>query len=247
MAQTNERTVIGITTYGAAAYVDLSLTMHRSWEADVIVCDDGSASPVLHDVCQRHRVPLIGVCRTRERIPGFGDLIATTELIRYAAAHGFEFAIKQSRRWICLEDPRPSLESLADVSGGNTFSNITTSFRFGFRTEFTGYRVADWMPVLPTIYAQVQSGREVFVEAYIHRLARSIEPQTEQYRQYISSAGEYPADQTGYVHWTWMGDDRRRPPTSVMWHDFQNSADYYLKSRELGLPWSFTDFKEFNK
>lgn len=241
------RILLAITTYGAAAYVDLSLAMHKSWQADVIVCDDGSCSVELADVCQRHNVPLIGVCRTRERVPGFGDLIATTELIRYAAAHGYDLAVKQSRRWICLEDPRPSLAALAKASGGNTFSNITQSFNFGFRTEFTGYRVADWLPVLPEIYQQIKSGREVFVEAYIHRLARRIEPQTAQYRNFIKNEPPHATDQTGYVHWAWMGNDRRHPPQRIMWHDRHRPEDYYLLARKLNLAWKLEDFKDFNK
>lgn len=241
------KTLFGITTFGSFAYVELSIFCHRQWGADVIVCDDGSCSEKLHEVCSKYNVPLIGVCRTREKVPGFGDLIATTELIRYAAAHGFDLAVKQSRRWICLADPRPSLEDLASRSGGNTFSHITKSFNFGFRTEFTGYLVKDWLPILPEIYKQIKSGREVFVEGYIHNLARKIEPDSVQYRDFIAGEAGFQPDQTGYVHWDFMGDDRRAVPEHILWHDSHNAADYYHKAQELGLDSSLTDFKDFNK
>lgn len=236
-----------ITTFGAAAYVDLALTSLARWQADVIVCDDGSCSADLHNVCQKHNVPLIGVCRTREHVPGFGDLIATTEGIRYAASHGFDLLIKQSRRWICLADPRPSLEDLALSSGGNTFSNITKSFNFGFRTEFTGYLVKDWMAILPEIYKQIQSGREVFVEGYIHQLARKIEPDSVQYRYFIAGESGFRPDQTGYVHWDFMGEDRKSVPDYILWHDSHSPEDYLFESQKFGLKYEIDDFKDFNK
>lgn len=241
------KTLVGVTTFGSFAYIELALAIYQSWQADVIVCDDGSCSTQLQEVCDRYRVPLIGICRTRERVPGFGDLIATTELIRYASAHGFDLAIKQSRRWICLADPRPSLEDLASRSGGNTFSHITQSFNFGFRTEFTGYLVKDWLPVLPEIYRQIKSGSEVFVEAFIHKLARKIEPDSVQYRNFIAGESGFRPDQTGYVHWGFMGDDRRAVPEHILWHDSHSPEDYYQKALELGLKLKLNDFEDFNK
>lgn len=242
------KTLICLTTYGAAAYIDLSLAMYRRFGADVIVCDDGSGSHDLQMVCKKYNVPLFGCCKTRETVPGFGDMIGTVEGIRYGAAMGYDLVIKQSRRWITLVDPRRSLEHLAEMSEGATFSNITKSFNFGFRTEFTGYRISAWLDMLPVIGDQIQSGKEVFVEGYIHKLARKVEPDTARYHSFIRHRSKgYAEDQKGYVHWEWMGNDRRQVPEYIMWHDTHSPEDYHAKAQELGLKWSINDFKEFNR
>lgn len=141
-----------ITTYDAYAYVDLSIHMHKKFGNDVVVIDDGSCSRKLHDVCVKHNVPLLGIVNNPAKKFDEGDVISTVTAIHYAYSHGYTHVVKQSRRWICLENPTPSLEKLIDETGGVTFSYYTTSYGFGFRTEFCAYELKTWINALDKIY-----------------------------------------------------------------------------------------------
>ena len=174
-----------ITTYDAYAYIDLSIHMHKKFGNDVIVIDDGSCSKKLHDVCLKYNVPLIGISNTPAKKFDEGDVISTVQAILYAYSHGYTHVVKQSRRWICLENPTPSLEKLINESGGVTFSYYTKTWGFGFRTEFCAYEVKTWIHGLETIYNTFKNGQGFgLVEHYMHVIAERIQPQTNQYKEY---------------------------------------------------------------
>lgn len=111
-----------ITTYDGYAYVDLSITMHKKFGNDVIVIDDGSLSDKLNEICIKQNVPLFNFCVNSCNDFGNGDVVSTTQAIQYAYFHGYDYLVKQSRRFIFKENPTPDLENLIKISDSNTYS-----------------------------------------------------------------------------------------------------------------------------
>lgn len=232
-----------ITTYDAYAYVDLSIHMHKKWGNDVIVIDDGSCSKKLHDVCIKYNVPLFGIVNNPAKKFDEGDVISTVQAIHYAYANGYTHVVKQSRRWICLENPTPSLNVLIDESGGVTFSNYTKTWGFGFRTQFCGYEVKTWINCLEKIYNSFRRNENLgLVEHYIHLIAESNEPQTEKYKKYKLIHNNEDKCK-GFVGWNWMGNDKKNTPSYILWHNNNTPSDYYNKAKNQGLNYTLDDFK----
>ena len=165
-----------ITTYDSYAYVDLSLAyLKQKFNIPCIVLDDGSYSSKLQNVCDKHEVFLIGKTKPKEEIWGMGDLISTINAIRYASFHGYDYILKISRRWICLDNPIPSLNVLINISDGSTYSSWTSTWNFGFRTEFMCLRTKEWMQVVPEMEERVKYVKTNpigLVEAFIHKYAK---------------------------------------------------------------------------
>lgn len=239
----NIKILYAITTYDAYAYVDLSITMHKKFGNDVIVIDDGSCSHNLHDVCVKHKVALLG-CGINQAVTfPEGDVISTTQAIEYAYAHGYTHVVKQSRRWICLENPTPSLIQLINQSEGITFSNITKTWGFGFRTQFCCYDTSAWINIIKEIYTDLNNKKNLgLVERYIHVLAIKHQPTSEKYINYINGQQGFLQHQKGYVHWKWMGDDKAKTPQYILWHNANKTCDYLKISLQEKLPYQIKDF-----
>ena len=100
------RFLYAITTYDAYAYVDLSLTLVKDkMGLNCVVFDDGSYSSKLQEVCDKHNVFLIGKNNSKTPVWCRADLANTINAIRYADFNGYDYVIKCSRRWICLDNP----------------------------------------------------------------------------------------------------------------------------------------------
>lgn len=237
-----KKILYAITTYDAYAYIDLSITMHKKFGNDVIVIDDGSCSEKLHNVCIKHNVPLFGLVSVSSHRFDVGDVISTVQAIQYAYLHGYTHVVKQSRRWICLENPTPSLSRLIDETNGATFSNITTAWGFGFRTEFCAYDTSVWINVIKQIYPDLKNKRDLgLVEHYIHVLAQNCQPQTDMYKNYVLKQN-YASHQSGYIHWQYMGTDKSRTPSYILWHNANSPNDYLKISKQESLPYQISDF-----
>lgn len=250
-----EKTLAAITTYGKHGFIDLSLTKLKSFGLNCAVFDDGSKSERLKEVCDKHGVYLSGLYKRRPNITNIrdvrlvhscGDVLSTVDAMNYAVAHGYKFVIKISRSLICLEDPIPSLYKLYVDSEGSTFTNFTTSWGMGFRTELTAYNMDYWSSVMHNIGLDALRDNGVgLVEAFMHNYARKVQPTSDKYRAYISAQEEGPvAGSDSYVHWHWMGTDKRNCPKHILWHDSNTPRDYLKACEECELSdYNTSDFE----
>lgn len=239
-----DRVLVAITTCGAAPYVDLSLTKLKSFGLNCVVFDDGSFSDELQNVCDKHDVYLVGKCKPKEKHWFYGDYASTLAATRLANALGYEFLLKISRRWICMEDPTISLEQLYLASGGTTFSNATRpkdGEGFGFRTDCFCIHVPTWIKVLPEMESRLKTGKVGLVEALWHTYAKTLQPDTDKYKQYVK---EHPRhiSRTGYVGWDWEGNNSLIKTDQRLWHECNSIQDYANVAKYCGLDYKPEDF-----
>lgn len=234
--------LVGITTYSSPAYIDLSLYyMTRYRQCDVIVLDDCSRDKKLMEVCQKYHVPMLSN-RIHYTHYGNGDLNMMATIIEYARENGYQYAVKQSRRWICLQNPFAALEDTICASGGYTFTNVTKTEHFGFRTEFIAFDAKAWYKNVPEMRKAVENDSHGLVEHYVHLLARKTQPPSALYHEYMEShpCGE---GEDGYVKLDWMGTDRSHVPAGILWHNTHQPSVYHRKAREVGLDYRKEDFE----
>lgn len=233
--------LVAITTYGSPAYVDLGLECYSRYpECDCIVLDDCSTDERLMAVCQNRNVPLVSNYK-RHKHP-MGDIQMMATAIQYAYENGYEYVVKNSRRWICLENPFPSLDSAIQISGAYTYTNTNSCWGWGFTTNFIIFKSSAWYERLPEMRHCVETRDTMeLTEMYIHGLAKQTQPTTERYYTFMLSQ-HYPQDEQGYCHLKWMGDSWDNLPDYIMWHTKSNGWDYWDKSQQLKLDWKAEDF-----
>ena len=200
--------LVAITTYGSHAYVDLGLECYSRYpECDCIVLDDCSKDERLMAVCRNRSVPLISHFEKHGHLAG--DMYSIARAIQYAYENGYEYVVKSSRRWICLENPFPELAFAIRISDAYTFSNITTTYGFGFRTEFMALHSASWYNKIDRMLKNMPNAHNLLVEDYIHKLSVENQPQSELYKNFMQ-AQHYKENLRDYFHFPWMGTDRKR-------------------------------------
>jgi predicted O-methyltransferase YrrM len=246
------RVAMVIGTYAAVPYVHLQLEARRRFFSHV---------PVLtHDDASSKRDELESLCReygcdfetNTSRFPHhLGDLSAFFGGLRWAVDNEFDLLLKVSRRWVFLTDWTDSLSRLALESQYATFSNHTSAFDFGFRTECMAMAVKLWgtPQIFQSLAEHIHCGRHVFVEAYMHHLAVEIEkmktPDSDRWRS------NHPTedDRRGYAAWELMGTSRCSPEPigTHLWHDCHTPADYARVASDWGLPYTEADFVDANQ
>jgi hypothetical protein len=239
-------------TYAAVPYIHLQLEARRRFYPDVplLVHDDASPEgPRLAELCVSYGVDFES---NSERQPyHLGDLTAFLGGLRWADRRKLDILVKTSRRWVFLTRWVEDLQRLALDSQYATFSNYTTTYGFGFRTESIGLATKRWASpefFRPTI-AAIRRRLHVFVEAYIHQHA--VEFERSNCFQAIRWKQEHPMppDKMGYAQWHLIGTDRGRsdPARRWLWHDCDPPRAYAEIAQHWGLPYEVKDFEDPNQ
>jgi hypothetical protein len=237
--------VIG--TFAAVPYVHLALESRRRYFPSVplLVSDDCSpAASELEALCRQYDAEF----RRSSRRSGhrIGDVSSYVYGLEWATSLGVELLVKMSRRFIPLHNWVPDLRALAWETQYATYSQRCLHFNYGFRTECIGLHVAGWRS--PAIQRDLREplGRdqEVFVEGFIHRLARRIQGSAcDLNRRHVAL---YPrhGDSDAYGIWPIMPDRRTTKKPDILWHDCDSPADYCRVSQLFGLNYSLEDFAD---
>lgn len=211
--------LFAITSYNRPSYIDLSLHFLSKWknDFDIIVIDDCSKNSKYNEVCAKYGVPLIITDKHHSNY-GSGDVLQTVIAIEYAKQNGYDYVVKQSQRWICMENPSISLKGLIEKHPeSSTFTNSTKSFNIGFRTEFFCMKISDWIKFVPNLKEFGNRKSLPMVEAFVHGLSKRLQKGN------------------GFTTWDWMGTDRRNPPPYILWHDRHSPKDYQKVADSLSL------------
>lgn len=232
--------VIG--TFASVPYVHLHLESRRRNYPDIptLVHDDCSSKRnQLEELCEQYGCDFIS---TEMRLqPTMGDLSAIVKGLEWAKTKEIDILAKMSRRFIPLVDWVSDLKLLAYDSGHHTFSNLTRTFDFGFRTECIGMRLRDWLQntSASAMHASLEANREIFVEGYIHDLARKLNrhnPQAELWDQ----IHRRPPEANAYAVWDFIGEDRCTRFDRFMWHNAYYPQDY----ADLAMLWNLPYIRE---
>jgi hypothetical protein len=178
-----------------------------------------------------------------------GDISVYYGGLKWAQRLGLNILLKMSRRWVFLTDWTSDLRRLAVESQYHTFSNHTTTFDFGFRTECLGMSVARWgnCGFVRDCIESITERRSVFVEGHLHQFARRLDAANGAVAVAWRLAHPAPPDRDGYAQWDLMGDDRVRKCHTHLWHDANSPADYAAVAKEWGLPYDEPDFVDPNE
>lgn len=242
--------VIG--TYAAMPYVHLQLESWRRFcsNAPLLVHDDASPkSDELKHLCRNYGVSFQS---NKVRQPHhLGDLTAFVGGLKWADQKKVDILVKISRRWLFLSEWVEDLKELAFESQCATFTNYTTGYGFGFRTECIGLATKRW--ATPEFYRQtaaaIRRKLHVFVEAYMHQ--HSIQFEKANCLQAIRWKQEHrmPSDKAGYASWGVMGTDRCTSDRERrwLWHDCDQPSAYARIAKLWGLPYTEKDFEDPNQ
>lgn len=240
--------VIG--TFAAVPYIHLQMEARKRFYPDIPV--------LVHDDCSERSGELANLCKAygvayesnAARQPHhLGDLTAFLGGLNWAEGQQLDLLVKVSRRWLFRVNWVPDLERLAIESQYSTFSNWTSSYAFGFRTECMAMSVSHWS--LPHIRRDISDAvirrKPVFVENFMHQFAIVQESANCKMADEWRRSHPTPPERAGYAAWELMGTDRCRKEPSRLWHDSDAAADYMLLAKSWGLNYSAVDFADPNQ
>lgn len=239
-----------IATFAGVPYVHLALeSWHRNHpETPVLVHDDGSHhAETLHGLCRRYGAHFFSNPRRMRRT--VGDLSAFLHGMEWASGLGSALLVKMSRRFIPLVNWVPELQQLAWFTQYATYSQRCRHFNFGFRTECIALHLPSWTgsPVFGELRAAVERNEPLFVEGYIHNLARQVHGTAcEVNRQHEHLHPRQP-DSNAYGIWMLMPDSRTSRCPRLLWHDCEDPVDYARAAQLYGLGYSADDFLDANQ
>ena len=238
-------------TFAAIPYIHLHLENWRRHypQTPLLINDDGSPYiDELEALCVRYGASLIrNECRLRQTV---GDMSAYVNGFDWAQSQGIEILVKLSRRFLPCYDWVAELQALAFRSQMPTFSQTCNHFNFGFRTECIGFHCESWRAsgALDAIRGHVTRNEPVFVEGFIHQLARKTAT------DYSSSAAKdymrqnpRPPDRDGYAVWSIMPDRRTTRIPQLLWHDCDGPFDYCRAAAIYGLSYTAKEFEDANQ
>jgi hypothetical protein len=240
--------VIG--TFAAVPYIHLALESWRRYgpHVPVLVSDDASpAAPELHALCRDYGAEFRGNRqRSGHRI---GDLTNYVHGLEWARDLGVDLLVKMSRRFTPLHNWLPDLQAVAWETQYATYSQRCLHYNFGFRTECIGFHVASWCTpeTLREIRATVERGQPVFVEGYVHRIARRIQGFSCDLNRRHLSLNPRAADSDAYGVWPIMPDRRTTRKPDILWHDCDGPVDYCRAANLFGLRYTVDDFADPNQ
>jgi hypothetical protein len=238
-------------TFAATPYIHLHL---ESWRRNyphipILINDDGSPRQLeLNALSETYGVEFkTNKERYRRTV---GDLSAYVNGLQWAKDCGINLLVKMSRRFLPLFNWVPDLQRLAYESQYATYSNQCRHFHFGFRTECIGFHVDTWFQsgAYSKIEEQVRRNEPIFVEGFIHRLARELQSTgySEANREF-ELANPRPPDADGYGVWEIMADRRTVKKPDILWHDCDQPVDYCRIAQLYGLRYTVSDFTDPNQ
>ena len=237
-------------TFAAAPYIHLQLEAFRRLYPQValLIHDDASSmATTLSGLCDEYDVDFES---NDERQPQMlGDLSAFLGGLKWACTREIDLLLKVSRRWVFKTDWATSLERLAQDSQYATFSNFTTSYGFGFRTECMAMSVTAWaqQEFIDRMAGTIRDGNPIFIEGFMHSMAQSLENQNCALAERWRMSHPSPPDKRGYAKWPLMGDDRCKEETSRLWHDSDGPEQYARLAQHWGLGYETRDFIDPNQ
>jgi hypothetical protein len=234
-------------TFAAVPYIHLAL---ESWRLNypaipLLVSDDGSPNrDELHALCQRYGADFVSSPRRKKQ--SLGDISAYIHGLEWAVKCELDLVVKMSRRFIPLHNWVPGLQSLAYETQYATYSNQCAHYGYGFRTECIGFHVQSWcdLGALEEMRAFVARNETVFVENYIHNLAREVHKSNCEANREYEKRHPRPAETDAYGVWRLMADSRTVAKADILWHDCNLPHEYWEAALHYGLsyqPQAFTD------
>jgi hypothetical protein len=236
--------VIG--TYASLPYINLGL---ESWKRNY-----PHVSMLVHDDCSRSQNSLEKLCNeygcdfetNNFRMPPcVGDLTAYLGGFYWAQENNIDILVKMSRRFIPTFDWTIEMLDQMQESQFATYTSYCDHFNFGFRSECVAMHVPTWFNagLVSQIKDKVIDCKEIFVEGFLHQLAKSINHRICHVNDTFILENPMPPEKDSYGVLKFMGDKRVTAKSNLLWHDSHNHVDYYYQAIKYGI--NFYNMKDF--
>jgi hypothetical protein len=215
--------------------------------------------PVLvHDDASDVQDELMAVCQMPEQAPGvtfetnssrlrhdMGDLSSIVGGLKWAKSLGLDLLVKMSRRFVPASNWLPRLQHMAQVSQFGTFGRHCKNYQLPLRTECFAMSVALWSEdeicgeIAKFMLAPYQS---FLVEFYISGMAKKVSANhcvaaREWEKQFVRVSPK-----PEFVTWDLMGESRRTPVPTHLWHEMATPEQYAALGKKLGRSYSVSAF-----
>lgn len=236
--------VIG--TYAATPYIHLGL---ESWKRNY-----PHVSVLVHDDCSRSQTALADLCfdygadfecNSFRMPPCVGDMTAYLGGFYWARENNIDILVKMSRRFIPIFDWTKELIEKTQETQFATYTSYCDHFNFGFRSECVAMHVPTWhkFGLVSAIKEKVLVCEELFVEGYLHDLARRLSYSLCHKNDEYMTSHKMPLEKSGYGILDFMGPTRVHPKKNLLWHDSHEPEEYYKQAMRYGI--NYYNIKDF--
>jgi hypothetical protein len=235
-----------VSTYGTSAYVHLHLAAWKTYypQVPLLVFDDGSPDfQQLAALCKHDGADF--VANTVRLGHKRGDMSSFVQGLLWASSRDIDLLVKFSRRWVCLQDWRPSLLEVASESQYATYSNECRHWNYGFRTECIALHVGSWLGQVEEMRRLISEDRIGLPEADLHQMSRNIH-EAGVCRVNDAHLRQHPRspEKNAYGIWSVLGTSRRDKQEKVLWHETHSPAEYLQALQSLdAFNYTVEDFK----
>lgn len=208
--------VIG--TFASPGFVALQLESARRFAPGmpVLIHDDCSPNTQLASLANRYGAELVSTTESRGHYEG--DMAAVVNGLIWARTEGLPYLVKLSRRFIPIVPWVPEFLSLA-AKNPPTIGASDLAFGWSLRTEFVGFHVDSWLPLLDDLKAY--RGNNGHVEDVMASHAARLGP---------------------VALFDFLGVSRVVNNDNFLWHSFTDEEQYAAQAMHWGLPLASSEF-----
>ena len=233
--------VIG--TYGTPSYVELGIRKLLSFGVspkDILVIDDASGNEKLPVICKELGVGFESNEKNLGHFPG--DFHVFSRAVDRGFVKGYDLVIKVSRRFICLQDPRPSLEALHERFNASCYGTRNALFKLPLRTEFVALNVSHWRYFIPELEDQGygQGNRTGTFEHWFVEIAKVVQTL---HLRYSKNVDYKDLQGFGFIYWDFVHFNISYRTDLQLWHFANEPKDYFEVAKSIGMDCSIQDFE----
>ena len=233
--------VIG--TYGTPSYVELGIRKLLSFGVspeDIFVIDDASGNEKLPVICKELGVGFESNEKNLGHFPG--DFHVFSRAADWGFVKGYDLVVKVSRRFICLQDPRPSPEALHERFNASCYGTRNAVLGLPLRTEFVALNVDHWMFFIKELDQQLcdTSRRPGTFEDWFEEIVRKVQT------LHVRSSKNVSHDELkkfGFIYWDFVHFNVSYRTDLQLWHFANEPKDYFEAAKSVGMNCSIEDFE----
>lgn len=232
-----------IGTYGTPSYVELNVRKLLSFgiePEDILVIDDASGDERLPVICKELGVGFESNEKNLGHFPG--DFRVFSRAVGWGFVKGYDLVVKVSRRFICLEDPRPSLEALHERFNASCYGTRNHVLQLPLRTEFVALNVSHWRYFIPELEDQGydQDNRTGTFEHWFVEIAKVVQTL---HLRYSKNVDYKDLQRFGFIYWDFVHFNVSYRSEKQLWHFANEPKDYFEAAKSIGMKCESSDFE----
>ena len=233
--------VIG--TYGTPSYVELNVRKLLSFgiePEDILVIDDASGDEKLPAICKELGVGFESNEKNLGHFPG--DFHVFARAVEFGIENQHDIVVKVSRRFVCLQDPRPSLEQLHERFNASCYGTRNPILLLPLRTEFVALNVSHWKYFISELENQGydQDNRAGTFEHWFVEIAKVVQML---HLRYSKNVDYKDLQRFGFIYWDFVHFNVSYRSEKQLWHFANEPKDYFETAKSIGMECELSDFE----